>query len=178
MKEKPRMSFINRLLGTRPDPREELRPLWHRSVEISRQPHWYAQHGVADTVPGRFDMITAILALVLLRLEQDEGGVTDSTLMTELFVEDMDGQLRETGVGDVVVGKRMGRLVSVLGGRIGAFRTALAQPDNAALEDAVARNVTLNEGASPAGLAAALRLFQGDLASLDYAAVRAGRIGE
>src|SRR5690606_22312251 len=107
------MSLINRLFRTRPDPREELRPLWHRSVEISREPRWYAQYGVADTVAGRFDMITAILALVLLRLEQEGGSIADTSLLAELFVEDMDGQLRESGVGDVVVGKRRGRLMSV-----------------------------------------------------------------
>lgn len=172
------MSLINRLFRTRPDPREELRPLWHRSVEISREPRWYVQYGVADTVAGRFDMITAILALVLLRLEQDGESIADTTLLTELFVEDMDGQLRESGVGDVVVGKRMGRLMSVLGGRIGAYRTALAQADDALLEEAIARNVTLNEGAEPAGLAVALRRFRADLAALDLAAVRGGRIGE
>ena len=51
------------------------------------------------------------------------------TLLAELFVEDMDGQLREFGVNDVVVGKRIGKLMSVLGGRLGAYRSALNAGD-------------------------------------------------
>ncbi len=170
------MSLINRLLGLRPDPRENLRPLWHRTVEISRQPRWYERLGVADTVPGRFDMITVIVALVQLRLEREEEGIASSALLTELFVEDMDGQLRESGVGDLVVGKRMGKLVSVLGGRIGAYRDALAQADNAALEDAIIRNVTMADETAVPALAQEMRAIHDALASRDAAAVLAGEI--
>lgn len=142
------MSFLSRLFGLGLDPREALRPLWFRAVEISREPEWYRDCGVADTVPGRFDMITAVLALVILRLEQDPRTERETVYLTELFVEDMDGQLREDGIGDLMVGKHIGKLVSVLGGRLGAYRSALA--DEAALAEAVARNVTLAaEGAAP-----------------------------
>ena len=151
------MNLISRLFRSAPDPREGLRPLWHRIVALSREPEWYAECGVADSVAGRFDMISTVLALVLLRLERDGGRQGDSALLTELFVEDMDGQLRESGVGDVVVGKRMGRLMAVLGGRLGAYRSALAEDGNAALEDALRRNVTLLEGRGPEALAARLR---------------------
>ena len=117
------MSFLSRLFGTSSDPREELRPLWHQIVACSRQRHWYAADGVDDSVSGRFDMITAILVLVLLRMEQEPGLKERTALLTELFVEDMDGQLREAGVGDLMVGKHIGKLVSTLGGRLGAIRT-------------------------------------------------------
>ena len=137
------MSFLARLFRLRwPDPREALRPLWHRVVELSREPALYRDDGVADTVAGRFDMIAAVLALVLLRLERDRRWRARAALLTELFVADMDGQLRETGVGDMVVGKQVGKLMSVLGGRLGALREALAQSGRrAALEAALARNV-------------------------------------
>ena len=108
------------------DPREALRPLWHRIVELSRTPALYRDDGVADTVAGRFDMITVVLAVVLMRFERDRVLTGEAALLTELFVEDMDGQLRESGVGDVVVGKKVGKLVSVLGGRLGALREARA----------------------------------------------------
>lgn len=170
------MSLLSRLLGKRTDPRDAMRPLWHCVVELSRQPDWYAQGGVADTVPGRFDMITAILAFVLLRMERDEADRSLPVLLTELFVEDMDGQLREAGIGDVVVGKHIGKLMSVLGGRLGAYRDALREPGDAALADALARNVTLAEGADPAWLAASLRQFEHTLAATDDAALLAGRI--
>ena len=66
------MNLLSRLFRSTPDPREALRPLWHRVVEISREPQWYTDCDVADSVAGRFDMITAVLALVLLRLEREE----------------------------------------------------------------------------------------------------------
>jgi cytochrome b pre-mRNA-processing protein 3 len=102
------MPILSRLFAGKRAPRQALRPLWHRVVEISREPEWYAACGVADSVAGRFDMITAVLALVLIRLERDGDCAAESALLAELFVEDMDGQLRESGVGDLVVGKHVG----------------------------------------------------------------------
>jgi cytochrome b pre-mRNA-processing protein 3 len=150
------MKLLSRLFGSG-DPREALRPLWHRVIELARERHWYAERGVADTIEGRFDMITVVLALLLLRMEREPELVPGSVYLTELFVEDMDGQLRESGIGDVSMGKHVGRLVSAMGGRLGAYREALAQPDDAALIEAVRRNVRLLEGADGAALAAGLR---------------------
>ena len=167
------VNLISRLLRTT-DPRAALRPLWHRTVEISREPEWYATCGVADTVPGRFDMVTAVLSFVLLRLEQARCGA-ETALLTELFVEDMDGQLRESGVGDVVVGKHIGKLMATLGGRLGAYRAALAD-DDGALAEAVRRNVTVNEGVAPEPLAMRLRDLADRLAATEADELLAGRI--
>src|SRR5687768_5455609 len=169
------MSLLARLFRPHPDRREALRPLWHRVVELSRSRELYRDDGVADTVAGRFDMISAVLALVLLRLERD-GLAAETALLTELFVADMDGQLRETGVGDVVVGKHMGKLMSALGGRLGAMREALASGEDTGLEAAVARNVTMAEGHGTEALARRLRGFSGRLAALGQDEVLAGRI--
>lgn len=93
-----------------------------------------------DTIDGRFDMVAAVLALVLLRLEAEgEPAREAGARVTELFVDDMDGQLRQIGFGDVVVGKHVGGLMGALGGRLTAFRAALG--GKAALPDAVARNI-------------------------------------
>jgi len=143
------MSFLSRLLGTGPDPREAVRPLWHRVVELARKPEFYTDYMVADTVAGRFDMITAILCAVMVRVEASEMR-SESALLAELFVEDMDGQLRQFGVNDVVIGKRVGKLMSVLGGRLGAYRGAFMNKDHAKLTDAISRNVTFSEGADEA----------------------------
>ena len=78
-----------------------------------------------DTVDGRFDMIAAVLAFVLIRLEQDPAAAATSAQVTERFVDDMDGQLRQMGIGDIVVGKHIGRMMSMLGGRIGAYRDGM-----------------------------------------------------
>ncbi|GIX19488.1 ubiquinol-cytochrome C chaperone family protein [Erythrobacter cryptus] len=143
------MSFLSRLLGTAPDPRENLRPLWHRVIELARDPAYYSDCGVADSVAGRFDMITAVLSVVMVRIEAADLRA-ESALLAELFVEDMDAQLRQFGVNDVVMGKRIGRLMSVLGGRLGAYRGALNAGDRARLTAAVARNVTFAEDADEA----------------------------
>ena len=137
------MSLFARLFGTQSDPREQWRALWHSIVDQAREPDWYRMCGVADTVEGRFDMITLVLSLVLLRMEQDEELAPHSALVTELFVEDMEGQLREAGIGDPTVGKKIGNLMSSMGGRLGTYRTALGDQDRAALAAALRRNVTM-----------------------------------
>ena len=173
------MSLLARLLRPRRDPQAALRPLWHRIVAVSREERWYRQGGVADTIAGRFDMIATILALVLLRLERARAPAEFAVLLTELFVADMDRQLRESGVGDLVVGKRIGRLVSVLGGRIGAYREALAEgAAEEALVGAVHRNVTLLEGREPALLARMLRAYDGQLETLSPEAIQSGELPE
>jgi cytochrome b pre-mRNA-processing protein 3 len=130
-------SFLRRLFG-RSDPRDSLRPLYAAVIAKGREPHWYVDGAVPDTLDGRFDMIVAILAQILIRLEQ-QGGAQDSVWLTELFVDDMDGQLRQEGIGDVVVGKHIGRMMSALGGRISAYRAALT--GSASLDEALRRNL-------------------------------------
>jgi cytochrome b pre-mRNA-processing protein 3 len=169
-------SFGARLFRSRRDPREGLRPLWHTVVERSRDPAWYRDAGVADTVAGRFDMITAILSLVLLRLEREPERAAASALLIELFVEDMDGQLRESGIGDVVVGKHIGRLVSSLGGRLGAFRDALRAGNGPLLREAIERNVTLRDGEPADELAHRLHGLSQQLSSFSSEELLAGEL--
>ena len=169
------MSFLSRLFGKRADERESVRALWHRVVSIAREKDWYSACHVADTVPGRFDAITLVLVLVLLRMERVEALIPPSVRLTELFVDDMDGQLRQSGVGDLVVGKRMGKLMGVLGGRLGAVREALPKGD-AALVEVLERNVTLNEGASAHAVTARALELARQLDGLSDAALLAGEI--
>lgn len=175
------MSFLARLFGPGRDDRAAVRPLWHAVVAASRDKAWYAQYGIADTLPGRFDAITLVLSLVLLRMEREPALVEPSVRLTELFVDDMDGQLRESGVGDMVVGKHMGRLMSTLGGRLGAYRDALATADDSALSEAIARNVTLVDGltderAGPLALASRVRALAGALDAVPAERLLAGEI--
>ncbi len=170
------MSLLSRLLRLRGSDREALHPLWHRIVAIAREPQWYAQCGVEDTLAGRFDAITLVLSLVLLRIERVPALIPSAALLTELFVSDMDGQLRESGVGDLVVGKRIGRQMSVLGGRLGAYRDGLAAQDDSILCQALERNVSMNEGADLAALVQAARQLAGQLKSLSDEALLAGEI--
>lgn len=137
------MSIFARLFGTQHDPREQWRPLWNAIVEQAREPDWYRMCGVADTVEGRFDMVTLVLSLVMLRMEADEELAPHTALVTELFVEDMEGQLREAGIGDPTVGKKIGNLMASMGGRLGTYRGVLAAEDRGELAEALRRNVTM-----------------------------------
>ncbi|NKJ43455.1 ubiquinol-cytochrome C chaperone family protein [Novosphingobium sp. SG720] len=170
------MSLLARLLGQTRDDRDAARPLWHRVVEIAREKEWYAACGVADSVAGRFDMITLVLSIVLLRMERDPGLVQPSVWLTELFVEDMDGQLRESGVGDLMVGKHIGKLMGTLGGRLGAYRDGLDAGEQA-LAAALARNMTLQDGTDPLPLARRARAFAAGLALVPADRVLAAEIG-
>ena len=118
------MGLLSRLLG-RTEDRAALAPLYAAVVARARQPHWYLEGAVADSLDGRFDMVAAILALTLIRMEREPEAIPASSLLTEAFVADMDGQLREIGIGDVIVGKKIGNMMGVLGGRLGAYRAGL-----------------------------------------------------
>lgn len=169
------MSLITRLFSSRPDPRLALRPLWHRTIEIAREPEWYRDCGVADTIEGRFDMVAAVLSLVMLRMEGDPELAPRTSLLAEFFVEDMDGQLRQAGIGDLFVGKHIGKLMSTLGGRIGAYRQGLRE-GHEELAAAAQRNLTLIEGGDPGLAAAKLEQLHKRLASTDNVALLAGEI--
>lgn len=101
--------------------------LYDAIVAMARRPHWYREGRVPDTLDGRFDMVSTVLALVLLRMEAlGDPARGPSARLAELFVSDMDGQLRQSGIGDLVVGKHVGRMMGQLGGRLAAYREALA----------------------------------------------------
>ena len=169
------MNLLRRLFTPSRDPREELRPRWGQIVALAREPAWYRDCGVADTLEGRFDMVAAVLAVVMLRMERNPQLAARTGPLTEIFVEEMDGQLRQSGVGDLMVGKQIGKLMATLGGRVGALRAALAVGD-AAVEQAVHRNVTLaDDGCAPAA-AARLRALVARLDATDDAELLAGRI--
>ena len=170
------MSFLTHIFGPRRDDCAPVRVLWRRIVELARDPRLYARCGVADTVPGRFDAVVLVLALVLLRMEREEALMPASALLTELFVDDMDGQLRQSGVGDLVVGKHIGRLMGVLGGRLGVLRTALPGGLDA-LTPVIARNLSLVAGAGPDEAARLALALAETLATSSGDDLLGGRIG-
>jgi cytochrome b pre-mRNA-processing protein 3 len=120
------LSFLTHIFAGKRE-RESYRPLYEAIVNRGRDRAWYAEGQVPDTVNGRFDMIAAVLALTLIRLEAEgERTRSASVLLTELFIDDMDASVRQLGIGDLVVGKHVGRMMSALGGRLAAFRSAIA----------------------------------------------------
>lgn len=167
------MGLIDRFLRPR---RDAAAALYAAIVAKGREPHWYVEGGVADTVDGRFDMIAAVLCLVLLRLEGDPDGPAPSAHLAERFVDDMDGQLREIGIGDIVVGKHIGRMMGMLGGRLGAYRAAFDAGD---LGPALIRNLYRGEAPEPRALAhvgGRLTAFRDALAAVPTPALVAGTL--
>ncbi len=147
--------------------------LWDEIVAVGRQPHWYIEGRVPDTLDGRFDMIAATLAMVLLHLETLPDGPAMTVRLTERFVDDMDAQIRQIGFGDMVVGKHVGSMMGMLGGRLGAYREGLA---SGSFGDALVRNLYRgdNPGAEAvAHVAARLIDWQREIAARSPAALSA-----
>ena len=170
------MGLWRKLFGDRTG--KAIAPLYAAIVARARAPHWYADGAVPDTVDGRFDMIAAILSLVLIRLEGDPAGAAPAAHLAERFVADMDGQLREIGIGDIVVGKHIGRMMGMLGGRLGAYREALAEGGD--LAAAVTRNIyrghAPTDAAALAHVCEGLRTLHGRLAETPLDRLIAGEL--
>lgn len=144
----------------------------------ARQPHWYVEGGVPDTLDGRFAMLSTMAALVLVRLEQlGEDGNATSVALTERFIEVMEAEHRELGFGDPGLGKKVRRLVSALARRTELWRSAVTGEHN--WQQATADNVYDGE-ASPDALrhtSEALREIWARLEHSELAAIAAGRLG-
>ncbi len=170
------MAFLQTIFGAR-RARAALEPLYRAIVARGRDPLWYRDGGVPDTLDGRFDMIAALTALVLLRLEDEEGAAAQAILLTEVFVDDMDATLRQIGIGDYVVGKHVGKMVGALGGRLGAFRDARA--GEAGFADAARRNIFHDAPPSDDALALVadrLERFSAALDTIRLGALLAGEL--
>ena len=111
-------------------------------VAQSRQPRFYADWQVPDTVTGRFDMISLHLALLFRRLRAETGEQKEfSQAVFDLFFKDMDRSLREMGVGDLGVPKRIQKMGNIFFGLLAAMSEAMDHNDAAALEAVLSRNI-------------------------------------
>ena len=125
-------------------------------IREARRPIWYSNLGVPDTIDGRFSMLATVTSLVSVRLEQ--GGVdaqAATVALTERFVQIMDAEHRQLGLGDPTVGKVVRKLVGGLSRRIALWRQAVESPD---WRQAASDSVDQTSGASD-GLADELRAF-------------------
>jgi cytochrome b pre-mRNA-processing protein 3 len=129
--------ILNRLLGRKT---RDIEAVYSAIVTAARQRHFYADWGVPDTVDGRFDMIVVHLFLVLERLRMEKVHEEVSQDLTDFFYQDMDRSLREMGVGDLSVGKKVRKMAEACYGRLMAYSKAIGRDDDE-LEQTVARNV-------------------------------------
>src|SRR6202142_2624077 len=114
-------------------------------VTQAREPSFYRDLGVPDTVDGRFDLLVLHLWMVLRRLKSTESGTDLSQALFDHFCDDMDANLREMGVGDLTVPKRMQAFGEAFYGRAAAYDLALASAREA-LAQALCKNILNGEG--------------------------------
>lgn len=100
--------------------------LFEAATRIAREPHWYVEAEVPDTLDGRFAVLATIMALIFVRLERegDEGNRL-SVALTERFVEVMEAEHRELGLGDPTLGRTVRKLVGSLSRRTDLWRGAM-----------------------------------------------------
>jgi len=92
----------------------------------ARRPHWYVEGTVPDTIDGRFGVLATVTALAIVRLEQDgDAGNAASVALTERFIEVMETEHREIGIGDPALGRQVRRLVGSLSRRTDLWRSAI-----------------------------------------------------
>lgn len=122
--------------------RHTARQLYGSSVTASRAPEFYVSCGVPDTAEGRFEMLILHLFLVQERLKAaGEAGAGVGRALAEEFVAEMDNALREMGVGDMGIPRRVKQAAEAYNGRLIAYEKAAAEADLAALQAALSRNV-------------------------------------
>ena len=120
-------------------------------VAQSRQPRFYAEWGVPDTVTGRFDMISLHLVLLFRRLRAESAAARDfSQAVFDLFFKDMDRSLREMGAGDIAVPKKIQKMGNIFYGLLANLDSALTAGDIAQLEPVLLRNIYAESGVTSA----------------------------
>ena len=121
---------------------EAVSAVYRAIVAQSRQPVFYAEWGVPDTVTGRFDMISLHLALLFRRLRREKrGGVAFSQSVFDLFFKDMDRSLRELGVTDLGVPKKIQKMSTAFFGLMTSLNEAMDRDDRPGVEAVLERNL-------------------------------------
>ncbi len=170
--------MLQRLFARRQDPDEAAaRALYQAIVDQARLPAFYGEGGVPDSLDGRFELIILHSALLVRRLKSDgpAAGALSQLLFDVLF-QNMDENLREMGVGDMSVGKKIKAMVTAFYGRLSAYEEGLAAGGEA-LEEALGRNLLGTVGSTAEQRAALARYVEASAAALaqrDLAALRAG----
>jgi cytochrome b pre-mRNA-processing protein 3 len=145
--------------------------------EEARAPHWYVDGQVPDTIDGRFAMLATILGLVLVRLERDSGtGDGLSVALTERFIDVMESEHREIGLGDPKLGRTVRKLVGSLSRRTDLWRSTMS--GERAWKDSVSDSVYKSAPAAEAlsHTSEHLRLFWTKLEAADIADLAEGKL--
>ena len=152
--------------------------MFEAATKIAREPHWYVEGKVPDTIDGRFAALATIIALVLVRLERDgQPGDLVSVALTERFIEVMESEHRELGLADPALGRTVRKLVRRLAVKTEQWRSAAGGQ----MEWMTATEESLYKGGvSPDALqhsASALKRFWDRLQRLALRDIEEGKLG-
>jgi cytochrome b pre-mRNA-processing protein 3 len=154
--------------------------LYGAIVTQARLPFFYEDFAVPDTVEGRFDLIVLHVHLLFRRLAREDAATRAiGQQVFDLFFDDMDANLRELGVGDLAVPRRVRAMGEASYGRAGAYDAALAEPGDAALIAALHRNVyggVAGKETATLHLAGYVRRADAVLDTQDAASLRRGEL--
>ena len=175
-----RRGLFQRLLALGRDPNRAVKDaVYSRIVAAARQPVFYSTWNVPDTPLGRFEMLSLHMFLFLHRM-REETGVAHALAqdLTDDFFTDVDHSLRELGIGDMGVPKRMKKLARMFYGRATTYGAALDAGDATALTAALMRNVRpeAKEWAEASALAGYALAADSRLASQPTGAILSGAI--
>lgn len=168
------LRFLFRGLTTE---KERGQPLFDAATTLARQPHWYVEGEVPDTLDGRFAVLSTIIGVLMARLERDgPQGDLVSVALTERFIEVMESEHRELGLGDPTLGKTVRKLVGMLARRTELWRKATAGEKDwtEATRESLYR--AASSSASLLHCAEALRRVEAKLATTELREIAQGRI--
>jgi cytochrome b pre-mRNA-processing protein 3 len=157
---------------------EAVYAVYRAIVAQSRQPVFYADWGVPDTVTGRFDMISLHMGLVFHRLKGEGGKAAEfGQALFDLFFKDMDRNLREMGAGDLSVPKKVRKMTELFYALMTGINEAIERDDAAGVEAVLRRNVYAELDATHAGELAAYVIAQhAGLVAQPLDAITGGRL--
>jgi cytochrome b pre-mRNA-processing protein 3 len=152
------------------------RRLYAAAAAQARTPTFYARMGVPDTVEGRFELYTLHVALILRRMKgQGPQAAETAQALFDAYLKGLDDALREMGVGDLSVGKKMRKLGEAFYGRVKHYDEAFeVLPDRAPLEAIIGRTVLAGQADAAAPLAVYAIAAMDNLDALPLAAVLQG----
>ena len=156
MKKSQETGWLGNMLSLGKDKQSQASEiLYGNAVEMARNPLFFQEFGVSDTVDGRFDCLALCVSIIMRRLKAlDAAGAALSQQLFDTMFADMDLTLREMGAGDIGVSKRVRIMAEAFTGRLNAYAGALDEGDKAALAAALERNLLRGEGKADAPLVA------------------------
>ena len=142
------------------------RALFASASDKARDPAFYAEGGAPDTPEGRFELYAMHVVLLLRHLRGEEAAVTETRqALFDAFVRNLDDGLREMGVGDLSVGKKMRKLGAAIYGRLKSYDAALSGESAESLPALIRRTLLVGGGGNADRFAAYVRTADAHLAA-------------